>query len=124
MATAENNKLRSDVLFPVFIRREADILFEHPRKVRGRRKSEIVPDGRSAAVGIAEEAFGLLRFLQDEPPSGGVSFWFCERSVNPRPPGAKHVQSAGGFFQAKREKGRGFESRIMNWIKGIRSERE
>ena len=62
MATAENN-LRSDMLFPVFIRRKANIFLEHPRKMCGRRKREIVPDGSGAAVGIAEEAFGLLRFL-------------------------------------------------------------
>ena len=52
------------MLFPVLIRREADVFFEYPRKMRGRRKSEIVPDGGGTAVSIAEEAFGLLRFLR------------------------------------------------------------
>ena len=54
------------MLFPVFIRRETDIFLEHPRKMCGRRKREIVPDGSGAAVGIAEEAFGLLRFLLED----------------------------------------------------------
>ncbi len=39
------------------------MLFEHPGKVGRGGKGKIFSDSGGAAVGIAEEAFGLLHFL-------------------------------------------------------------
>ena len=57
---------RSLVLFPVFARRKAHTGFEHPGKVAGRRKPKIRTDGRDGLIGIAEEAFCLLRFFIED----------------------------------------------------------
>lgn len=47
-------KTGSAVFFPVFVRREAGVLFEHPREVCAGGKSKIFADRGGAAVGIGD----------------------------------------------------------------------
>ena len=44
-------------------------------------------------------------YQRQASPSGGACFWYFRGGVvNPRPPGAQHVQSAGGVTRAARDR--------------------